>query len=413
MGSSSTQSTSPTARLAARAARIAMSPTMKVTAEALALKARGIDVVDLGAGEPDFPTPRHIGAAAHAAIDANFTKYTTNSGTDELKKAIVARYKTDYGIEYATSEVIVTAGGKQALFNAVMVLFDEGDEVITHMPGWPTLVEQIKLADATPVVVHTHAEDGFRLRAETFLTAITPRTRGIIINSPGNPTGALMSEDDLETLAAEAARRGIWILLDLCYEKLIYDPTPHNLPGVLARTMRDRGVLCGSASKAYAMTGWRCGWTLGPAAVVGACNALQSHSTSNVCSITQKAVVAGLTGPQDCVTEMLDEYRRRRDQLCAWLGEEPRLRLVKPAGAFYLFPDVSDFLSPDGVRTSAELAQSLLDGPRVALTPGEAFDAPGFVRLSYAASMEDLERGARKIIDHLRSVERPRTTTTA
>jgi aspartate aminotransferase len=405
MGSSNT--------LAARAARIAMSPTMKVTAEALALKARGIDVVDLGAGEPDFPTPKHIGAAAHAAIDANFTKYTTNSGTDELKKAIIARYKTDYGVEYATNEVIVTAGGKQALFNAVMVLFSEGDEVITHMPGWPTLVEQIKLADATPVIVHTHAEDGFTLRAESFLNALTPKTRGIIINSPGNPTGALISEQDLEILAKESAKRGIWILLDLCYEKLIYDPTPHNLPGVLARTMRDRAILCGSASKAYAMTGWRCGWTVGPAAVVSACNALQSHSTSNVCSITQKAVVAGLNGPQECVTEMLDEYRRRRDQLCIWLGEEPRLRLVKPAGAFYLFPDVSDFLSPDGVRTSAELAQSLLDGPRVALTPGEAFDAPGFVRISYAASMEDLKRGADKIIAHVRSVERPRTTTTA
>ena len=399
--------------LAVRATRIAMSPTMKVAAEAMALKAKGIDVIDLGAGEPDFSTPKHIGAAAHAAIDANFTKYTTNSGTDELKKAIIARYKTDYGVEYATNEVIVSAGGKQALFNAVMVLFGAGDEVITHMPGWPTLVEQIKLADATPVIVHTHAEDGFRLRADTFLQAFTSKTRGIIIASPGNPTGALISEEDLEILATEAAKRGIWILLDLCYEKLIYDPTPHNLPGVLARTMRDRAILCGSASKAYAMTGWRCGWTLGPAAVVAASNALQSHSTSNVCSITQKAVVAGLTGSQTCVTEMLDEYRRRRDQLCLWLGAEPRLRLVKPAGAFYLFPDVSDFLSPDGVRTSAELAQSLLDGPRVALTPGEAFDAPGFVRISYAASMEDLERGAKKIIDHLRSVERPRTATTA
>jgi aspartate aminotransferase len=406
MGSSSTS-------LAARAARIAVSPTMKVAAEAMALKAKGVDVVDLGAGEPDFPTPRHIGDAAKAAIDGNFTKYTTNSGTDELKKTIVARYKTDYGIDYATNEVIVTAGGKQALFNAVMVLFGAGDEVITHMPGWPTLVEQIKLADATPVIVHTHAADGFQVRAETFLQAITPKTRGIIINSPGNPTGALMSEEDLTTVAREAARRGIWILLDLCYEKLIYDPTPHNLPGVLARELRDHGVLCGSASKAYAMTGWRCGWMLAPAPVVAASNALQSHSTSNVCSITQKAVVAGLSDSQQCVTDMLDEYRRRRDQLCIWLAEEPRLRLVKPAGAFYLFLDVTDFLSPDGVRTSAELAQSLLDGPRVAVTPGEAFDSPGFIRLSYAASIADLERGARKIIEHVRSVERSRTTTTA
>jgi aspartate aminotransferase len=396
--------------LAARATRIAQSPTMKVAAEAMALKAKGIDVVDLGAGEPDFPTPQHIGDAAKAAIDANFTKYTTNSGTDELKRAIVARYRQDYGVEYTTAETIVTAGGKQALYNAVMVLFGAGDEVITHMPGWPTLVEQIKLSDATPVIVHTHAEDGFAIKAETFLDAITPRTRGIIINSPGNPTGALISEQDLETVAAEASKRGIWILVDLCYEKLIYDPTPHNLPGVLVRTMRDKTILCGSASKAYAMTGWRCGWTLGPKEVVAACNALQSHSTSNVCSITQKAVVAGLNGPQQCVTDMLAEYRVRRDQLCTWLGEEPRIRLVKPAGAFYLFPDVSEFLSPDGIRTTAQLAQSLLDGPRVALTPGEAFDAPGFVRISYAASMEDLERGARKIIEHLRSVDSKATT---
>ena len=391
--------------LAARATRIAQSPTMKVAAEAMALKAKGIDVVDLGAGEPDFPTPKHIGDAAKAAIDANFTKYTTNSGTDELKKAIVARYRQDYGVEYTTAETIVTAGGKQALYNAVMVLFGAGDEVITHMPGWPTLVEQIKLSDATPVVVHTHAEDGFALRADPLLNAVTPRTRGIIINSPGNPTGALISEQDLEAVAKEAAARGIWILIDLCYEKLIYDPTPHNLPGVLARLHRDKTILCGSASKAYAMTGWRCGWTLGPKEVVAACNALQSHSTSNVCSITQKAVLAGLTGPQQCVTDMLDEYRVRRDQLCTWLGEEPRIRLVKPAGAFYLFPDVSEFLSPDGVRTTAQLAQALLDGPRVAVTPGEAFDAPGFVRISYAASIEDLERGAKKIIEHLRSVE--------
>jgi aspartate aminotransferase len=391
--------------LAARAKRIAVSPTMKVAAEAMALKAKGIDVIDLGAGEPDFPTPKHIGAAAKAAIDANFTKYTTNSGTDELKKAIVSRIRTDNGLDYATNEVIATAGGKQALYNAVMVLFGEGDEVITHMPGWPTLVEQIKLADATPVIVHAHAENGFSLRADMFLTALTPRTRGIIINSPGNPTGALMSEADLEAIAQEAAKRGIWILLDLCYEKLVYDPAPHNLPGVLARTMRDHTILCGSASKAYAMTGWRCGWTVGPAAVVSACNALQSHSTSNVCSITQKAVVAGLTGPQDCVTDMLNEYRVRRDKLCGWLEEEPRIRLVKPSGAFYLFPDVSDFLSPDGCRTTAELAQSLLDEARVAITPGEAFDAPGFLRISYAASMEDLERGAKKIIQHLRSIE--------
>jgi len=391
--------------LADRTKRIGVSPTMKVTAEALKLKAQGIDVLDFGAGEPDFPTPKHIGAAAHAAIDANFTKYTTNSGTDELKRAVVDRYRKDYGVEYSPAEAIITAGGKQALYNAVMCLFGAGDEVITHMPGWPTLVEQIKLAEATPVIVRTYPEDGFTVRAEPILSAITPRTRGILINSPGNPTGALISEADMAAIADEAARRGIWILLDLCYEKLIYDPTPHNLPRILFERLRDRTVLCGSASKAYAMTGWRCGWAIGPSAVIGACNALQSHSTSNVCSITQKAVTAALNGPQECVGEMLTEYRHRRDRTCEWLAAEPRIRLVKPAGAFYLFPDVSDFLSPDSIRTTGELAQALLDDARVAVTPGEAFDAPGFLRLSYATSLDVLQRGTEKLLAFMRSME--------
>jgi len=389
-------------QLADRTQRIGVSPTMKVAADAMRLKAQGVDVVDLGAGEPDFPTPPHVSAAAHRAIEDNFTKYTANSGTDDLKRAIGQRYRTDYGVEYTPAETIVTAGGKQALFNAALALFGSGDEVITHAPGWPTLVEQIKLTDATPVIVRTHVDDGFALRAETILAAFTPRTRGVIINSPANPTGALIAEADLAAVAEEAARRGVWVLLDLCYERLIYDPVPHNLPGVLVRHLRDRSVLCGSASKTYAMTGWRCGWALGPAEVIGACNALQSHSTSNAASVTQKAAEAALRGPQDCVTAMLDEYRRRRDQLVEWLSVEPRMTVHKPAGAFYLFPDVSELLSPDGIRTSAELAQALLDEARVALTPGEAFDAPGFLRLSYATSMEQLREGATRILEFAR-----------
>jgi aspartate aminotransferase len=394
--------------LAERTRRIGVSPTMKVAAEALRLKAQGVDIVDLGAGEPDFPTPAHVAAAAHAAIDANFTKYTTNSGTDELKKAVCARYKADYGVDYTPAETIITAGGKQALYNAAMCLFGSGDEVITHMPGWPTLVEQIKLSDATPVVVRTQPDNGFRPTADALLDAFTARTRGVIINSPGNPTGALITEADLARVADEAARRNVWVLLDLCYERLIYDPVPHNLPGILQTKLRDHAVLCGSSSKAYAMTGWRCGWALGPAALVSACNALQSHSTSNVCSITQKAAVAALTGPQDCVTDMLDEYRRRRDQLCEWLSAEPRMRVLKPQGAFYLFVDVSDFLSPDGVRTTAEFAQSVLDDARIALTPGEAFDAPGFIRISYATSMAELQRGAERLLTFVESLDRRR-----
>jgi aspartate aminotransferase len=387
--------------LAARTRRIAASPTMKVAAEALRLKAQGVDVVDLGAGEPDFPTPAHVSAAAHRAIDANFTKYTTNSGTEDLKRAIVDRYRTDHGVDYTTAEVIVTAGGKQALFNATLAVFGPGDEVITHAPGWPTIVEQIVLAEATPVIVRAHPEDGFALHADAFLSAMTSRTRGIILNSPTNPTGALISEEDMRAIADEASRRGLWILLDLCYDRLIYDPVPHNIVGIVAERVRDRAVLCGSASKVYAMTGWRCGWALAPASLVSACNAIQSHSTSNVCSITQKAAEAALRGSQSCVTEMLDEYRRRRDQLYEWLSADRRIRLQKPAGAFYMFPDVSEYLSPDGCRTSADLASALLDQARVAVTPGEAFDAPGFLRLSYAASIDELRRGSDRILEFL------------
>jgi aspartate aminotransferase len=231
------------------------------------------------------------------------------------------------------------------------------------------------------------------------LDAVTARTRGIIINSPCNPTGALISEADLDTIAQEGARRGIWIVLDLCYEKLIYDHTPHNLPAVLQRRCPELAVICGSASKAYAMTGWRCGWSIGPAPVIAAQSAIQSHATSNVSSITQKAVTAALTGSQDPVAAMLNEYRTRRDNLHEWLTADSRIRCVKPAGAFYLFPDVSEILAAGGFATTTDFAQALLDESRVAVTPGEAFDAPGFVRMSYATSMNHLREGSRRLLE--------------
>lgn len=389
--------------LADRMLKVEESPTLKVAAEADRLRSMGIDIVDLGAGEPDFSTPSHVVEAARRALDAGFTKYTTNVGIHELRQAIVDRYFEWYGVQYTAAETIVTAGGKQALYNASLALFGPGDEVITHSPGWPTIPEQIKLAEATPVIVRTHPEDGFRLHADAFLSALTPHTRGIIINSPTNPTGALILEEDLAAIAEEAARRNIWVLLDLCYERLIYDPVPHNLPAIMAETNRDRTVLCGSMSKAYAMTGWRCGWAVGPGEIVKACAAIQSNATSNVNSITQKAAVAALTGPQDCITHMLDEYRQRRDSMCRLIGDDPRLRVSTPSGAFYLFIDVSDLLSPDGIRTSAQLAQALLEEARVVLTPGEAFDAPGYIRISYATSMDRLQEGARRIHAFVRS----------
>jgi aspartate aminotransferase len=385
-------------RLADRMRSVAMSPTMKGTVEAERLRRQGVDVVDLGAGEPDFATPTHVTEAAHAAITGNFTKYTANMGIVDLREAIAARYRTDYGVTYGADEVIVTAGGKQALIHAAFVLVEPGDEVITHAPGWPTLVEQVKLAGATPVVVRTYEEEGFALRAERLLAAVTPRTRAILINSPGNPTGALLSEAEARALAAEAARRGLWVVIDLCYERLIYDHVAHNLPRIFGDVMRDRLVLAGSTSKSYAMTGWRCGWLVGPKAVVSAANALQSHSTSNVSSITQKAAVAALAGPQSCVDDMLREYHARRDQVVAWMGEEPRFRCSVPQGAFYLFPSIAEFLGPDRFRTSLEFADALLAREHVVTTPGEAFDAPGYLRLSYATSLERLREGVTRLI---------------
>jgi aspartate aminotransferase len=385
-------------RLAGRMTRVATSPTMEVTAAVDRLRRSGVEVIDLGAGEPDFATPDPIKAAAHDALDRDFTRYTPNSGIGELKRAICERYRLDYGVRYDESEVIVSAGGKQALFNAAFSILSEGDECVTHVPGWPTLVEQIKLAGASPVLVRTYPEDGFALRAAAILEAVTPSTRAIVINSPVNPTGALLSEDELAIIAEEAARSHIWVVLDLCYENLIYDRVPHNLPAVLTARARDFAVLCGSTSKTYAMTGWRCGWALGPADLVAASSAIQSHATSNVSSIAQKAAVAALSGPQDAVGAMREAYRARRDALAGWLGQDPRLRFMNPAATFYLFVDVGDLLSPDGLRTSIDFARALLEESRVAVTPGEAFDAPGFIRISYAASMEVLREGSRRLL---------------
>ena len=391
------------ARLADRTRRIASSPTMAVTATVDRLRRAGVEVIDFGAGEPDFPTPEAVKAAGRAAIDSNFTKYTPAPGIVELKRAVCDRYRADYGVAYQESEVIITAGGKQALYNAALALFGPGDEVITHAPYWPSLTEQVKLADAAPVLVRTHAVDGFAVHADAVIAAFTPRTRGVIINSPCNPTGALVAEADLAAIADAAAPRGIWIVVDLCYERLIYDEVPHNLPKVLADRCRDLAVLCGSASKAYAMTGWRCGWALGPAPLIAACGAIQSHATSNVSSVTQKAALEALTGSQAPVRAMLDEYRTRRDSLHGWLSADPRLKCRKPGGAFYLFIDVGDVLSVDGLRTSADFAQALLDEQRVAVTPGEAFDAPGFIRISYATSMDLLREGTTRLLDFVRA----------
>lgn len=383
---------------AKRLAQVSASPTLQVAAEADRLRRAGFDVVDFSAGEPDFPTPAHVKQAGKAAIDTNFTRYTVASGIPELREAVCARYRADYGVNVTPSEVLITVGGKQALFNAAMALLDPGDEVITHAPYWPTIPEQVKLVGATPVIVTTKSDDGFAVSADAVVSAITPKTKAIILNSPSNPTGALIDEDTVAAIADAAAARGIWVIADLCYEQLIYDPVAHNLPRVLLSRHRNRTVLAGSASKAYAMTGWRCGWSIAPPELTAAFNVIQGQSTSNITSITQKAAIAALKGPQDAVAEMLDEYRKRRDNIHAWLTAHPGIQCLKPRGAFYLFPNVSGLLQPDGLRTSAEFAQALIQREHVVVVPGEAFDAPGYIRISYATSMDRLREGATRIL---------------
>ena len=389
---------------AQRLADVAPSATLKVAAEAERLRRAGVNVVDFSAGEPDFPTPEHVKAAGKAAIDANFTRYTATAGIPELREAVCARYKRDYGIDVTAAEVLMTVRGKHALFNAAMALFDPGDEVITHSPYWPTIPEQVKLVGGVPVIVPTRPEEAFALHAEAMIAAMTPRTKAIILNSPCNPTGGLIDEATVAAIADAAAKQGVWIIIDLCYEQLIYEDVPHNLPKVLFDRHRNRTVLAGSASKSYAMTGWRCGWTVAPKELTSAFNLIQGQSTTNICSITQKAALAAVTGPQDTVTAMLDEYRKRRDNIHAWLTANPAVKCVKPSGAFYLFPDISGLLTPE-VSTTFEFSQKLLEKEHVALTPGEAFDAPGYVRISYATSMEQLREGATRILRFAESLQ--------
>jgi aspartate aminotransferase len=383
---------------AQRLAQVAPSATLKMAAEAERLRREGVKVVDFSAGEPDFPTPEHVKAAGKDAIDQNFTRYTPAPGIPELREAICARYLNDYGVKITPAEVLMTVGGKQALFNTALALFDPGDQVITHAPYWPTIPEQVKLVGGEPVIVQTKPGDGFAVHADAIIAAITPKTKAIILNSPSNPTGGLIDEATVSAIAEVAAQKGIWTIVDLCYEQLIYEKVAHNLPKALFEKNRERTVIAGSASKSYAMTGWRCGWTIASKELTSAFNTIQGQSTSNITSITQKAVLAALKGSQEPVTAMLNEYRTRRDNIHAWLTAHPGITCVKPKGAFYLFPDITGLLGHGGVKTSADFAQGLLEKEHVVVTPGEAFDAPGYLRISYATSMEQLREGADRIL---------------
>jgi aspartate aminotransferase len=374
-----------------RVNRIEVSATMAVVAEAGKLKAAGADLVEFGAGEPHFSTPQHIKDAAIAAIQQNCTRYTAVPGIPELRAAIVKRHAEDFGSAYKPEEAIASTGGKLALFNAIQVLVDHGDEVILPVPYWVSFKDIIEYAGGRCVYADTNEGDGFRLTAEMIERKITPRTRAIILNSPNNPSGAVMAPEDFTAILRLAHKRGIFVIADECYVYLNF--TGHNFSAGSVIDAREHLVIVGSLSKTYAMTGWRLGYALGPAPIVGAMSKLQSQSTSSSAHMIQKAGVAALTGPQHCIGEMKAEYIRLRDQTLQALAKIPGITCVRPEGAFYVYPNVSAYFGRNGINSAAEVAKRLLHEAHVVTVPGEAFGTREHIRLSYATSSSEIERG--------------------
>jgi aspartate aminotransferase len=380
-----------------RIGRIELSATMAVTAEAARLRAQGAKLVDFGAGEPHFATPRHIKDAAIAAIEANFTRYTVVAGIPELRKAIVDRHACDFGSDYSAEETVFTTGGKLALFNALQVLVDHGDEVILPVPYWVSFKDIIQYAGGKVVYLETEESENFRITAESIERAITPRTKAIILNSPSNPAGSVVSPADLERIVHVAHSRGIYLLLDECYVYLQYTGAP--VSGGSFTSAKEHVVVLGSLSKTYAMTGWRAGFALGPKPVIAAMVKLQSQSTSSAAAIVQKAAIAALNGSQACVVEMRGDYLSLRDRILRRIAEIPGLTCTTPAGAFYVYPNISAYLGNTGVKSATELASRLLNEAGVVTVPGEAFGTAKHIRLSYAVSHNDVEEGLTRMKD--------------
>jgi aspartate aminotransferase len=364
---------------------------MAVTAEAAKLRAQGAKLVDFGAGEPHFATPQHIKDAAIEAIQKNFTKYTMVSGIPELRQAIVERHAADFGSSYTPEEAIFSTGGKLAIFNAIQVLVDHGDEVIVPVPYWVSYKDIVQYAGAKCVFVEAPETENFIITAEAIERAITPKTKAIILNSPSNPSGAVVSPKDLERIVHLAHERGIWLLLDECYVYLQY--TGALASGGSFTDAKEHVVVLGSLSKTYAMTGWRAGYALGPKPVIAAMSKLQSQSTSSTAAFVQKAAIAALRGSQDCVLEMRADYLKLRDEALAGLEKIPGVTCAKPEGAFYVYPNVKAYLGKAGVGTAMELSKRLLHEAHVVTVPGEAFGTSEHIRLSYATSHADVAEG--------------------
>lgn len=382
--------------LARRVKKVKPSPTLAITAKAKAMRAQGIDVVNFAAGEPDFDTPEPIKEAAIKALREGFTKYTPSSGIPELKEAICEKLQRDNDLHYTPQEVIVTCGGKQALYNAFMAILDEGDEVIIPAPYWVSYPAMALLAGAEPVIVQTEEAEGFKLDPDALRKAITPRTKAIVLNSPSNPAGTAYSKGELEALAQVVLEHDLWIISDEVYEKIVFDGFRHCSIASLGEEVKARTIVVNALSKTYSMTGWRMGFAAGPKEVIAAMDVIQSQSTSNPTSFAQKGALAALRGPQDFVLDLQREYQRRRDLLYDLLCSIPGVTCYKPQGAFYLFPNFAPYIG-ERFKDDAELCAFLLEEAHVATVPGSEFGKPGYLRLSFPLPPETLKEGAERI----------------
>jgi aspartate aminotransferase len=385
-----------------RIGRIEVSATMAITAAALKLKSEGVDLADFGAGEPHFNTPRHIKDAAIEAIEKNFTRYTNVAGTPEIRRAIVDRHSADFGSQYTAEECVFTTGGKLALFNAIQVLVDHGDEVILPAPYWVSFKDIIQYAGGTPVILQTNEAENFRVTAKMIEDAITPKTKAIVLNTPSNPSGAVVSPEDLEAIVRTAHKRDIFVLLDECYVYLNF--TGNIVSGGSFLDCKEHVVVLGSLSKTYAMTGWRAGYALGPKPIIAAMSKLQSQSTSNTASMVQRASIAAVSGSQDCVAEMRADYIKLRDRVLEGFKTIPGLTCTVPEGAFYVYPNVKSFIGKGGVTSATDLAAKLLSEAHVVVVPGEAFGTAEHIRLSYAVSHDVVDEGVKRMRKYFASL---------
>jgi aspartate aminotransferase len=385
--------------LAHRATILSPSLTLSIDSKAKAMKAEGIDVCSFGAGEPDHDTPEHIKAAAMASLDGGFTKYTPSSGIPELRQAISDKFKADNGLDYKPSQIIVSNGAKHSCYNAILATCQPGDEVIIPAPFWLSYPEMVRLAGAEPVIVQTKEENGWKMTAEEFQDAMTPRTKLVIINSPGNPTGAVYSREELSALVAVAVDEGIFILSDEIYEKLVYGGASHVSTAAISKEAYNQTITINGFSKAYSMTGWRLGYLAAPEPIAKAIDAIQSHSTSNPCSFAQKGGLAALKGDQNPVNDMRAEFDLRRQYMLGRLQSIARVTVVEPLGAFYVLANISAF----GLKSS-DFAERLLSKHHVAVVPGVAFGDDRTIRLSYATGLDIIKKGLDRIEEFCKSL---------